>query len=69
MRPTSGAQQALCVGAVADSCAAQESKDEWAERVESEVGRKQGCYSFFLILFCFLFEFQINPSLKFKPLI
>jgi hypothetical protein len=42
------------------------------------VGRGKGefgpCTGFlflfsFFILFCFLFEFQINPSLKFKPLI
>jgi hypothetical protein len=49
----------------------------WGEREEAggpgkgEFGPRAGCYSFslFFILFCFLFEFQINPSLKFKPLI
>jgi hypothetical protein len=48
-----------------------------AERISGcgpRAGKKsahaQVCFFFsFFILFCFLFEFQINTSLKFKPLI
>ena len=52
--------------------------ENWAaERISGcgpRAGKKsahaQVCFFFsFFILFCFLFEFQINTSLKFKPLI